>query len=350
LGPAGGAATVRDSAGITIVENTGTGWTVGEGWAVADTPTVDIGGDERDPRYDLGQVAGAVLLSDGRIAIANGATSEIRFYDPGGGHLSSAGRRGSGPGEYQALVALWLGAGDSVLTFDPFARRITVVPPDGGPPRTLSLGGESGMPIPTEGRMSLAVPTGRFADGTLLGVIQGFRFNDPREGRYRDTVAYVRYGPDGAVLDTVAQLPGLEMEQMTLSMMGQSFSTPTAVPLGRTTPIGIGGTRIAAAMNDRYEIELRDASGRLERLIRLDRPAAPITGEDQAGHRKEQLEQMEDQPGMSMVPGPMKAHLASAPPGSDATAWSACGEIRTRWSTYGYTCCNGTSDRETSDE
>ncbi len=40
------AASVRDSAGITIVENTAPVWGASDAWVVVDSPTVQIGGDE----------------------------------------------------------------------------------------------------------------------------------------------------------------------------------------------------------------------------------------------------------------------------------------------------------------
>lgn len=94
------AAVVRDSAGITIVENSDPAWAPGASWTVDTAALVTIGGDELDPLYDLGQVTGALRLSDGRIVVANGATSEIRWYDGEGQHLATAGRKGQGPGEY----------------------------------------------------------------------------------------------------------------------------------------------------------------------------------------------------------------------------------------------------------
>ncbi|MFN2327096.1 MAG: hypothetical protein ABR551_14620, partial [Gemmatimonadales bacterium] len=56
--PGTGEANVRDSAGIQIVENTGPRFTEGQGWLLSAEPTVQIGGDETNPVYDLGQVTG----------------------------------------------------------------------------------------------------------------------------------------------------------------------------------------------------------------------------------------------------------------------------------------------------
>ncbi|MEK6688603.1 MAG: hypothetical protein AABZ01_09125 [Gemmatimonadota bacterium] len=309
-------ASVRDSAGITIVENTDPVWGASDAWVVVDSPTVQIGGDETNPLQDLAQASGALRLRDGRLVVVNGATSEIRFYAPSGGHLSTTGRKGQGPGEFQMPAGLWPVEGDSLLVFDALARRVTVIAPDGTTPRTYPLGGVTGAPIPVDGRVSMALPVGWFRDGGILGMEQTFRINDPRSEAYRDTVSYLRFGPDGLVKDTVARLPGLEMTPMALSFGGQTFNTPSPVPLGRNTVVAGRDSTVYLATNDAYQIEVRGLDGKVQRLIRMLSSPVPITAADQDAHRKETLEEFESGPTAGLVPGPMKEqinkHIAEA--------------------------------------
>ena len=309
-------ASVRDSAGITIVENTDPVWGASDAWVVVDSPTVQIGGDETNPLQDLAQASGALRLRDGRLVVVNGATSEIRFYAPSGGHLSTTGRKGQGPGEFQMPGGRWPVVGDSLLVFDALARRVTVIAPDGTTPRTYPLGGVTGAPIPVDGRVSMALPVGWFRDGGILGMEQTFRINDPRSEAYRDTVSYLRFGPDGLVKDTVARLPGLEMTPMALSFGGQTFNTPSPVPLGRNTVVAGRDSTVYLATNDAYQIEVRGLDGKVQRLIRMLSSPVPITAADQDAHRKETLEEFESGPTAGLVPGPMKEqinkHIAEA--------------------------------------
>ena len=301
--------TVRDSAGIRIVENTALQWAEGAGWTVADSPSVSIGGSAGDPVTDMGQVVGVLQLSDGRVAVANGSTPDVRFFDMRGTHLVTAGRRGSGPGEYQALAGLFPFGGDSMIAADLMTRRMTVVSPDGATGRSYTLGAKGGMEIvgggTGTGSVSLAIPVGAFPDGTILGMVQAFRVGQAPPGAYRDTAAYVRFSPEGAPGDTTMRVPGIEMEQMILRFGGQEMATPSPVPLGRMTSVGVGGDRIAVALNDRYEVEVHDAAGRLVRLIRVAQPAVPITEEDKAAHRQEQLDQFANAPGVRGMPEPL---------------------------------------------
>lgn len=99
---------VRDSAGVTIVENSGQPDPSGGGWSVASQPELSIGTFEGDSLQQLYEVQGALRLADGSIAIANGGSGEIRIYGPSGEFARRLGRKGEGPGEFQrpALAGL----------------------------------------------------------------------------------------------------------------------------------------------------------------------------------------------------------------------------------------------------
>jgi len=302
------APTVRDSAGISIVENTGTVWAGGKGWTVADTPSVTIGGLEGEAAADMSGITGVVRLSDGRLAVANGGGPDIRFFDPTGAHLRTSGRKGSGPGEFQTMAGMFGFDGDSLLVADMMTRRMTVLGPDGGAAREFTLGGAGGMQV-GEQSVSLAIPVGAFPDGSVLGMAQAFRINQAPAGAYRDTAAYVVFGPDGAVRDTAMRMPGIEMEQVTMNFMGREFTAPQPVPLGRITTLATRAGGIAVARNDQYEIEVHSADGALVRLVRVAMEPRPVTDADQAAHRKEQLDALANAPGMGAVPEPLKQQL-----------------------------------------
>lgn len=299
----------RDSAGILIVENAGPGW--GEsGWRVADTPSVDIGGAAAGPESEFSRVVGTARLSDGRLAVANVATSEVRWFDPAGAFIQASGRQGSGPGEFQLIGGMWPGVGDSVLVADLRAQRLTVLDGSGAYARSFALGGRAGLQVGERG-VSLALPQGWLADGGVVGLEMPLRVNEPRDGAYRDTVTVVRFDANGAVLDTVGRFPGIEMVQSVLTFAGQTVPTPNPVPLGRQTVVGVSGRAVFVATNDAWEIQERSSSGRLVRLVRLAAPDVPVTDEDVATHRAEQLELMEGLPELRNVPPDLKEQIVS---------------------------------------
>lgn len=302
-GGGGGKASTRDSAGISIVENTGPLWPSNGGWRVVDSPLVDIG--------EVDHVLGPVRLGDGRLAIANAGTSEVRIYAATGAKLKSSGRAGSGPGEYQNLAGIWAGPADSLMVSDILVRRLSVLDQDATFARSLSLGGAAGSFVSISGSVDFAVPLGWLADGSIIGTSQTFTINAARAGVFRDTVTVIRYGPDGGTRDTVGRFPGSEMEQMTMTFGTRSMSAPSPVPLGRQLVATAHGDRFYVGTNNAWEIEVRGLDGSLKRLIRAAERAASITAKDIAANREELRAQMEGQPMMRNVPEPIKKQLTA---------------------------------------
>jgi len=235
----------------------------------------------------------------------------VRIYDAAGTQVHASGRTGDGPGEYRMLAGIWRGPGDSLLVSDFLARRVSVLDREARFARSFSLGGSVGGMIPAGGRIEFAVPQGWFGDGSVVGVTMSFTMNRAQQGAYRDTVSALRYGPDGAVRDTIARFPGTEMEQVTMSMGGQSFSAPMPVPLGRQSVTAAQGDRFYLAQNIAWEIEVRELDGRLVRLIRLKADPRQLTPDRVAAHRKAQLDQIEAMPALRSMPPAFKTQLTA---------------------------------------
>jgi hypothetical protein len=276
---------------------------------VVDSPLVDIGGKAGDPAYDLAQVTGVLVLADGRLAVGVSGAYQVRFFAPDGTHLVTSGGRGSGPGEYQGIGGMWRFPGDSVVVSDLMQRRLTILSDSGQLGRSFSLGGEAGFQMPQGGRFSFAMPGGTLPDGRVLAIAQAFRVNDARPGAYRDSADYILYSKAGTTPDTLGRFPAIEMEQVTMTMGTQSFSAPTPVPLGKTTPTAIHGNDLLISTNERWEIEQRATDGTLKRLIRLNVPPKEIGTEDVAAHREVMRQAIEDQPMIRGMPPQIKQQM-----------------------------------------
>ena len=111
--------TVRDSAGVRIVENHKPTRQGDEGVAVAPAPSLVIGAPDGPPEQQLYQVQDATVLPDGNLAVLNSGASELRFYSPDGEHVKTVGREGEGPGEFRTPE--WLAVVvDTLMVYDPF--------------------------------------------------------------------------------------------------------------------------------------------------------------------------------------------------------------------------------------
>jgi hypothetical protein len=253
-------AIVRDSAGIIIVESVAPAWAAGEGLSISETPILTIGMQEGPPEYQLHQVRAAVRLPDGRIAMTNGGTAELRIYGPDGRHLVSAGGSGGGPGEFVAIADA-MPAGDSIQVWDAATQRISVFGMDGGFGRTSVVGSDPGLPM----------LGGFLADGSLvLGHFDPFgrsRLQDQPPVRQRPEIVYTRRTSDGTVTDTIGRLPGPEM-MMQSSVLFSPF-----------THVAARGDRIVSGDGERYEIEYRAPDGELLRIARIPHTPERVTEE-----------------------------------------------------------------------
>ncbi len=92
---------------------------------MSDEPILDIGVLEGDRFYQFDQIVGGKRLSDGRIAVANAGSLELRYYDAEGKHLFSTGREGGGPGEFGGMMSLGT---PTALPWETLRRLVAEVP------------------------------------------------------------------------------------------------------------------------------------------------------------------------------------------------------------------------------
>jgi hypothetical protein len=278
-------AQVRDSAGIQIVENVEYSWPNGQGWRLSDEPLLDVGVLEGDSSYQLYQVVGSRRLSDGRIAVANAGSFELRFYDAHGTYLFSSGREGGGPGEFGSMTTLASMTADSLLVYDSRNQRVSVFDAGGALARTAQLqflGLMGGYPM-------IVAP---FDDGSfLVGVRTYFSSGERRSGLSRDMIVYVRCDSEGSLADTLAVLPGGELNLIledNAAILGDR-------PFGRYPAHAVYADGFYYGSSDRYEIRFYSEAGQLQRLIRRAIPNLEVTDSDIESYRRERLENAEDE-------------------------------------------------------
>jgi hypothetical protein len=129
-------------------------WSQSTAWLIGPEPLTVVGEVDGPVALLLGDVRSASRFTDGRIAIADNSTKEIRFFDAAGGHLRSVGRFGEGPGEYRFLGAMARTPHDTLLLADGRLQRITVLTPEGDYVRSFQI---SGVPATERVRQISAV-------------------------------------------------------------------------------------------------------------------------------------------------------------------------------------------------
>lgn len=286
--------TVRDSAGIRLVENAqppepgaSDGARAGGSldWTVGTEPLVRIGTAEGPEEQQLFNVQGATRLSDGTIAVLNAGTGEIRLYDSAGAFTGSAGGVGQGPEEFRNMSLVGTLPGDSLLIYDSRNTRFSVVSPDPAVARTFPPG--SGL-----GRGALSA-VGLFSGGRM--VLHGPTILGDDVANRSGTVIQPRrpllvLGPDGgleAVIDTFDTRP----QFFEMGATGISF---TFVPFRDGPQLAAAGDALYVGTGDRFEIRRYDIDGTLAALIRLNAEPRPVTEVDIARNTETAVERADE--------------------------------------------------------
>jgi hypothetical protein len=85
-------ATVRDSAGVQIIESAAPSWTERTRWRVDAQPIIDLGGSENDTTQQFSLVRGVHRLPSGLIAVLDAGSHSLRFFNLSGAPIARGGR------------------------------------------------------------------------------------------------------------------------------------------------------------------------------------------------------------------------------------------------------------------
>lgn len=264
----------RDSAGVRITPITiraATGRLT-----ISSTAVVDIGGASGGTTAELSRVRSVVRLADGTIVVANGNPQELRFFDSRGQYVRTAGRRGSGPGEFQSVPLLWAIRGDSLLTYDARAQRILLFDATGKHIATHPL-------MPPPGR-SLGGILGVFADNALIAGSSDATSLPPRATPYYLTRHIFVYGLDGQHrADAGGFGDGEHFVQRTTPENGGVAYWDLAY--GRQTTVVPRGNDLLVGDGSTLELRTYTRAGALKEILRATTPSEPLTAAEVAAYR-----------------------------------------------------------------
>jgi hypothetical protein len=284
-GDTGDAFTQRDSAGIRIDESRAAAWPESGGWRLSDRPALTIGRIEGEEAYLFSRVAGVRRLSDGRIAVANSASSEVRIFDRAGTHATTIGRAGGGPGEFTALDGLVRLPGDTLVVISSFGNRYSVFDP------ADSLVEVRFVPFPGRGN--------RFPDGAWLGLRYAGSVAPATTGFVRDSIVFFRFSPadltlaegsriegvlnrdamESFAVDTILTVPGNEEFRQEVVMGTSRGISNSPVAFGRSVSHAVYGSDLAWGDGTTFEVRITGSDGGTKRIIRLLEPNPELTAE-----------------------------------------------------------------------
>jgi hypothetical protein len=245
-----------------------------------------LGGADQGPEA-FSDIRGLVVDARGRILVLDFATQDIRIFDSAGRHVRTAGRPGSGPGEFLSANGLAL-APDGAFWINDFRNgRLTVLDPEGAY-RSSHLVPNLGWAALWHGYFDGA---GRLHDPVLV-----------RDDAGTTRIAYRRFSADLARADTLPQVgcrtgppppapPPLEVRSATRV----AFIPAPFHPAVLSVHDGRGG--VWCGRSDQYRV-VRQGLERGDSLgaLRGTRPAPPVTSEDRRRLLQSHRERFPDVP------------------------------------------------------
>lgn len=223
-----------------------------EAWTLADPVTVS--GGETVP---LTSVAGGLVLPDGRIVVADEVSSSVHIYSAGGVYQRTFGREGDGPLEFRTIEALGRAGGDTIWVHDFSHQRISFLTPNGELIKVVSH----------SPRIGPGMVAGRLSDGSF---VVGQAWSSSRiasageSGLNRADVAYVTYSSTGALLDTIALVPGREV----VLTVEDGRGVMGAAPFGRTAVHAVLDDQVVLGDQVEPELLVFNGDGSLTGVVR----------------------------------------------------------------------------------
>lgn len=261
-----GGTTTADSAGVGIVSHSIDASVPVCSIDPSSKPVIGHSGEYSE--LDLGPIFNAVSLTDGKIALINGATSSLRIYDTLGSRVYDSGRTGEGPGEFRTPFRVFGLDNDTIFVADFAPWRLLVRSPDGQWIRTVDM-----TPMRFNPPEDIVV----LADGSLI-------FADLVRGAAIDTriasrqLVLTRHDPMGVFKDTIGAFPA---DRVVLPPQGSQWRSVPPV-FEPTAFIASDGSSLYVGSGNKPEIRAYspDPALELRQIIRWSASPVAVTSAD----------------------------------------------------------------------
>jgi hypothetical protein len=191
---------------------------------------LSIGVQSGDSAYEFSGVTSAVRLSNGEIVVADGRSSQLRWFDARGKFLRRVGRRGQGPNEFARFIRIYPGTADTVIVLS--GRRFHFIAPDGRFARTDTLKDAASLLLYYDRTFIERNPFSSIT-GRMRTVAAGMPFSANEDARYAiadhagnlwiagsaQSGRWTGYGAAGRIIGSVSLPAAFQISQITDTLL-----------------------------------------------------------------------------------------------------------------------------------
>jgi hypothetical protein len=258
------AQTTRDNAGIRITENARPLWSSGEHLTLGARPRL-VMGSNADSAYRFRQVRGVMLLSDGRIAVADGASMQLRLFNAQGRFLCASAGKGTSTGQLDNMHWAQRLRGDTIAINSGFST-IALYSSNGQfvraanfPPRVESPAMRMLLVTMLNSRLGVSTPLPRVTPR-------------PLGTKWTDSLSLKVVTDTSDATRALGTFPHVELQQVA--------SGPTSIWLSSIATFAASEDRFYVGFGNRYEVKVYTHDGTLQSIIRRAWKPTPITDDD----------------------------------------------------------------------
>jgi hypothetical protein len=208
-------------------------------------------GNEEDENYMFYGFVKIAISSEEKILVLDGGNGRILKFDRDGNYIQTIGRKGQGPGEFEAPWAIYLDSKDQICVYDSKRRNIQVFDNDGNFKKVIKPPGS-------------LFNFGTTKDGNVLMIYSSFK---------ELTQSLILIDPEGNLIKTIAGYA----YQPAPSIKGHVLGNPYNHSL-HLFPLNRGGG--IYGHSSQYKLFVISPSGNLSHIIEVEKPPKPISKKD----------------------------------------------------------------------
>jgi hypothetical protein len=255
--------TVRDSAGVRIVESRAPLWAAGAEWKLAPEPTLTVGGPNAPAEQTIDHVSSMRRLRDGTVLLGS-HEHQLRWYDPRGQLTRKLDR-------FQTITSIHVFRGDSIGIADSGQKRFIILTAAADTVRAHPLSGIDGRPA----------PVGVLADGSVVGFVSPALPQSGVTGPYRPEFTLVHWDTNG-VGAYLFEYPGQER----FAVFADGGVLYAAQPFFRSSIVATRGQELLIALTEAPGFTAYAINGAPRLIARRSFEPRPVTDQDIAEWRE----------------------------------------------------------------